>query len=105
MEAALRQPNARKPILAAAIELLAEHGYGGASLKRVADRVGIRKASVFDYFDSKPDLAEQAFETVRQQLLDCLAPLVRDQGATCSRLADKRAAAVDVLMLSRCLAW
>lgn len=69
------QPNARAAILAAAIDLFAEHGYGGASLQRVAERAGIRKASIFHHFESKADLADEAFEGVRQQLLECLAPL------------------------------
>lgn len=71
------QTNAREAILAAAIDLFAEHGYRGASLQQVAERAGIRKASIFHHYASKADLADHAFESVRQQLLQCLAPLRR----------------------------
>ena len=67
--------NARGAILSAAIDLFAEQGYGGASLHRVAEQAGVRKASSFHHFESKANLADPAFERVRQQFIVCFAPL------------------------------
>lgn len=55
-------------ILDAAERLFAERGYEGASMGDLADRVGLRKASLFHHFPSKDVL----YATVLQQLLDGL---------------------------------
>ncbi len=43
-------------LLAAATEVFHEHGYVGGSLQMVADRVGIRKGSIYHYITTKEDL-------------------------------------------------
>lgn len=53
-------------ILAEATRLFAERGYEGASMGDLADRVGLRKASLFHHFPSKDAL----YATVLEQLLD-----------------------------------
>jgi AcrR family transcriptional regulator len=47
---------ARDRVLAAALELFAEHGVSGTSLQMIADRLGISKASVYYQFASKDDI-------------------------------------------------
>ena len=39
-----------------ATDLFARRGYGGTSMSEIAERVGIRKASIYNYYDSKADL-------------------------------------------------
>ena len=46
----------RDEILTAALEVVAREGYGHASLKELADAVGLTLAGVLHYFDSKEDL-------------------------------------------------
>lgn len=46
----------RERILATAAELFALHGYSSASLRDVADRLGITKAALYYHFDSKDDI-------------------------------------------------
>ena len=48
---------ARERVLAAALDLFAEHGVHGTSLKMIADRVGVSKAAVYYQFQSKEDIA------------------------------------------------
>jgi len=66
----------RERILEVAEASLAECGYHGTRLHRIAERVGIQKASLFHYFPSKEDLyravldeeLDETEQTVRQVL-------------------------------------
>ena len=46
----------REEILHAAFVVLQEHGYAGLSIKRIADEVGLQKASVYHHYSNKDDL-------------------------------------------------
>lgn len=49
--------------MAAAIEEVAERGYQGASLTRIAARAGVAKGLVWHYFTDKDDLMESTAKT------------------------------------------
>jgi AcrR family transcriptional regulator len=51
----------RTRILDAATALLVEEGYGGLSLRKVADRLGLRLSNVQYYFPLRDDLLEALF--------------------------------------------
>ena len=51
--------NRRREVLAAALELLADEGYAGASLRKVAAKVGIAQPSLYHYFRTKEEIVEQ----------------------------------------------
>jgi AcrR family transcriptional regulator len=56
----------REEILKVAAELFSARGYAATSTRLIADRVGLRQASLFHYFDRKEDiLAELLDRTVR----------------------------------------
>ncbi|HEY2180009.1 MAG TPA: TetR/AcrR family transcriptional regulator [Caulobacteraceae bacterium] len=67
----------RRAILAAAAEVFHEHGFAGASMNAVCERVGGSKATLYRYFPSKEDLfvtlmldvvfahANEVFETLK----------------------------------------
>ncbi|MEO0587515.1 MAG: TetR/AcrR family transcriptional regulator [Planctomycetota bacterium] len=62
--------------LAQAAEVLIKlHGYHGFSYADVAERVGIRKASIHHHFKAKQDLATHAVAEYRQRLGDALDEL------------------------------
>ena len=46
----------REEILERALEVIAREGYRGASVKELADAVGLSQAGLLHYFDSKEDL-------------------------------------------------
>jgi len=46
----------REEILATALEVIAREGYRGASVKELADAVGLSQAGLLHYFDSKEEL-------------------------------------------------
>ncbi len=58
MVARMARHETSEKILTAADALLAEAGYDGASVGRVAERAGVNKALVFYHFESKSKLVE-----------------------------------------------
>ncbi len=46
----------REEILSRALEVIATEGYAGASVKAIADAVGLSQAGLLHYFDSKDEL-------------------------------------------------
>lgn len=52
----------RRDILEAALALIAERGYSASSLQEIADAVGISKAGVLHYFDSREALIAAVLE-------------------------------------------
>jgi AcrR family transcriptional regulator len=54
----------REAVLAAAIAVLTERGYGGCSVAAVAERAGIATGTVYKHFTSKAELVGEVFELV-----------------------------------------
>jgi AcrR family transcriptional regulator len=52
-----------REVLRHAMQLIAERGYRGASLRELARRVGMRQPSLYHYFESKSELVEQIIQT------------------------------------------
>lgn len=67
-------PDRRQEILTAALELLAEEGYAGASLRKLAARLGIAQPSLYHYFRTKEDLVEQVLATYAGQMFSAARP-------------------------------
>jgi len=62
----------RLEILEAALRLLAEEGYAGASLRKLAKRLGIAQPSLYHYFTTKEDLVEQVLAYYAGQMYSAL---------------------------------
>lgn len=58
----------REQILAAAAAEFAEHGYDGATLERIGERIGLSKASLYHYVDSKQELLATLLGHVTTQI-------------------------------------
>ena len=62
----------RELILSAAAELFVEHGYGGASIREIAARVGLLPGSVYHYYPAKEDLflavQKEGFRQLRERV-------------------------------------
>jgi AcrR family transcriptional regulator len=58
-----------REILAEALELIGEVGYHGASLRELARRLGISQPSLYHYFSSKEELAEQIIEAYASDMI------------------------------------
>ena len=66
---AQRTADRHAEILAAALELMAEHGYHGASLRELAKRLGISQPSLYHYFSSKDELVEQIIAAYAERMI------------------------------------
>jgi AcrR family transcriptional regulator len=56
-----RRADTRREILAAAWEVVHEHGWQGLTLRLVADRVGMRAPSLYSHFSSKLAIVDAMF--------------------------------------------
>ncbi|MBX9646196.1 MAG: TetR/AcrR family transcriptional regulator, partial [Xanthobacteraceae bacterium] len=56
--AEIAAPSTRERILAEALNLFAESGYGGASMRELARRVGVRESSLYNHFAGKAAILE-----------------------------------------------
>lgn len=57
----------KEKILTCTLELAAEKGLGNVSLAMIAEKVGVRKATLFSHFKSKNDIIESLYEYLRVQ--------------------------------------
>jgi AcrR family transcriptional regulator len=73
-ERATDAPNRRREVIDAALELLAEHGYAGASLRKVAAKVGVAQPSLYHYFRTKEELVEQVLATYAGDMFGAIDP-------------------------------
>jgi TetR/AcrR family transcriptional regulator len=73
------QGTRKDAILDEATRLFAERGYEGTSMADLADRVGLRKASLFHHFASKEELRRAVLERVVQRVTLALADATKDE--------------------------
>jgi AcrR family transcriptional regulator len=59
-----RLARSRRTILAATVNLLAEHGFGGATVEAIAARSGAAKTTIYRHWPQKRDLLLAAVESV-----------------------------------------
>jgi AcrR family transcriptional regulator len=68
-----RRTNTREQIRAIALEMFAERGYAGTSLREIAERLGVTKAAVYYHFSTKEDILASLLEDFRAQLDELIA--------------------------------
>jgi AcrR family transcriptional regulator len=73
-----RKRSTKERLFEAAMSLIGERGYGGASVDAIAAKAGVAKGIVYYYFDSKAALAEQliasGLEFLAQRLQRAITP-------------------------------
>jgi len=81
----------RQAILDAALDLFAEKGFFGTSLRDVATAVGVRESALYNYFPGKDALFDALLSAQEDSRLEQLAPLadgpIEDGRAVLVRLA------------------
>jgi AcrR family transcriptional regulator len=70
-----RVERSRMVILTAAVEELADCGYGGVTIESVADRAGVGKSTIYRHWPDKLALIADAFETFHEQMVPDLGDL------------------------------
>jgi AcrR family transcriptional regulator len=78
--------NTRKAILRAALELFAEKGFYQTTTKAISRKAGIAEGTLFNYFETKEDLALFFFE---QELVEIIEWYERDRRMKRAALAEK----------------
>ena len=71
----------RQRIMEVAEDAFAYYGFSGASLQDIADRVGIKKASLFYYFKGKEELYAEVIQRVFKALEGILFPTIYDESS------------------------
>jgi AcrR family transcriptional regulator len=85
-----RRDATRAEILAAAWDLAREQGLAGISLRDLADRVGMRAPSLYQYFASKGAIYDAMFKQGAEQALEIVsAPLPRSTRAALREAAHR----------------
>src|SRR4051794_39155865 len=62
----------RRRLLNAAVEILAEEGYLGLTVKKVGERAGVSRGMVNYHFTSKAGLVEAVVADIRETFIDVL---------------------------------
>ena len=57
----------KKEIIMATLELAADKGLGNVSMNMIADKVGIKKPSLYNHFESKEELVEEMYQFLREE--------------------------------------
>jgi len=83
----------KEEIVAEATRLFAERGYEGASMGDLAERVGLRKASLFHHFPSKDLL----YATVLEQLMDAVKAAIVGAATSAGTFEERIDAMTDAL--------
>lgn len=58
----------KKEIILATLELAANKGLGNVSMNMIADKVGIKKPSLYNHFSSKEELVEVMYQFLREEV-------------------------------------
>src|SRR5215467_9520148 len=81
----------RQAILEAALNLFAERGFFGTSIRDIAGAVGITESAIYNYFPGKTELFEALFSAEQESVMQMLSTLKRepihDARATLTSLA------------------
>ena len=77
----MRDKDRRDRILRVAEELFAEKGYNKASMREIAERLGVKKPSLYHHFHNKEEIYRTIVTGIYQQMLDEGAAFL-DQGET-----------------------
>lgn len=57
----------KKEIIMATLELASSKGLGSVSMNMIADKVGIKKPSLYNHFSSKEELVEAMYQFLREE--------------------------------------
>src|ERR671918_720039 len=87
----------RREILDASLELFAENGFFGTSMRQIARAVGVRESALYHHFPSKDSILEQLLEEFGARKLDALSHVDLDVVAQVGVDQMIRTFALDVL--------
>ena len=66
------KPVKRNEIVTAALELIVEHGFHGASMAMIAERAGVGAGTIYRYFSNKDFLINDLYREIEEKLIRVL---------------------------------
>ena len=63
----MKKGNTKQEILLAALDLFSVKGYEGTSISEIAQKVGIKKATMYSHFTSKQEILDELVKTVFEE--------------------------------------
>jgi AcrR family transcriptional regulator len=80
------EQNARARLMETAIDMFAEKGYAGTSVREIVDRAGVSKPVLYYYFQSKEGLFLAILDTAENLQKQLLAGVLESEGNVLDRL-------------------
>lgn len=91
----------RSQITLVAIEVIAEIGYAQASIRKIAERVGVAMSVVLYHFKNKDDLVREIVHHAFREALDAIVPALEKETTATGKLRAYIVANVDFLLSHR----
>jgi AcrR family transcriptional regulator len=80
------EPNSRARLLETAIDMFAEKGYAGTSVREIVDRAGVSKPVLYYYFQSKEGLFLAILDMAENLQKQLLTDILESEGSVMDRL-------------------
>jgi TetR/AcrR family transcriptional regulator, repressor of fatR-cypB operon len=68
----MKTSDKRADVMQAALELIAEQGFHGAPMARVAERAGVAAGTIYRYFESKDVLINELYREVEKKIMETI---------------------------------
>jgi AcrR family transcriptional regulator len=78
---AVRRQETEREIVAAAWDLVREHGLAGLSMRDLGERVGMRAQSIYSYFQSKHEIYDAMFLEGYQAFAEVMGAVIEEDAA------------------------
>jgi len=91
----------RKSIYQAGLELIQEEGWDAFKTENIAERVGVSRSVLYNYFKNKEDLAHCIIETSMEEFTQRMEKLIKAPGTAESRLRKMAQIMVDDFLSHR----
>ncbi|MDS1140417.1 TetR/AcrR family transcriptional regulator [Pusillimonas sp. SM2304] len=90
-----KQEDTRRAIFTAAIEVVGEQGYAGASVAKIAARAKIASGTFYNYFPTQQDLFDQLLPVLGERLLAHIRAQISDTSVGVKREQERISAYFD----------
>src|SRR5690606_27148104 len=90
-----KQEDTRRAIFTAAIEVVGEQGYAGASVAKIAARAKIASGTFYNYFPTQQDLFDQLLPVLGERLLAHIRAQISDASVGVKREQERISAYFD----------
>jgi AcrR family transcriptional regulator len=67
----------RRALISAAIDIVGQHGYEGASISRITERAGLAQGTFYNYFESRQHILDLLIPALGDVMLDYISEAVR----------------------------